>query len=58
MIDKHLLLSVSQAAAILGVTPRTIHAWRTRGYILAVELPNGRFLIPQAEIDRLAGVKP
>lgn len=50
----------ARAAMLLGITPKTLHAWRRRGYVLAIELPNGRFSIPASEIKRLSSnaVKP
>lgn len=50
----------ARAAMLLGITPKTLHAWRRRGYILAIELPNGRFSVPASEIERLTtqAVKP
>lgn len=53
-------IHAARAARLLGITTKTLHAWRRRGYILAIELPNGRFSIPASEIERLSSkaVKP
>ena len=47
------LESIKDTADILQVHPDTIHAWRKRGYILTVQLPNGRHAVPRSELDRL-----
>jgi predicted site-specific integrase-resolvase len=46
-------LSVADAARELNVTSETIHAWRRRGWLIAHKLPNGRFVVPVSEIERL-----
>jgi predicted site-specific integrase-resolvase len=58
MRDKQtVILKPSDAARQIGVATSTIHVWRRRGQILAVELPNGRYGIPQSEIERLSVVR-
>jgi predicted site-specific integrase-resolvase len=52
-----ILLKPSDAARKFGVATTTIHVWRRRGHILAVKLPNGRYGIPQSEIERLSVVR-
>lgn len=47
------LLTAPQAAQYLGITAQTLHTWRKKGYILASQLPNGRYGVPVAEITRL-----
>ena len=47
------LESIKDSADILNVHPDTLHAWRKRGYVLTVQLPNGRHVIPRSELDRL-----
>lgn len=51
------LSPIAQAAQALGITPATLHDWRRRGWILCTQLPNGRYLVPQSEIDRLTATE-
>lgn len=44
---------LAEAARRLGVTPQTLRSWKDRGYILCAQLPNGRYVVPQTEIERL-----
>ena len=49
------LLTISQAAAVLGVHPNTLRAWVDKGLVPATRLPSGyrRFSQEQiAEIER------
>lgn len=50
------LLSVNQAAAELGMRPRTLHQWITAGKVAATKLGDGRtsaYVITRAEVDTL-----
>ena len=47
------IIPAPQAAQHLGITPQTLHTWRKKGYILASQLPNGRYGVSVAEIDRI-----
>jgi putative resolvase len=49
------LYSVSKAAKILGVIPRTIRAWDATGKIKVVLSPSGRRMIQIEEINRILG---
>ena len=49
-------LTVSEFAKEVRVTPRSVHNWRIEGRILAVKLPNGRYLIPKSELTRIMEV--
>jgi hypothetical protein len=46
-------LTPPQFARLLGVTGSTVRGWRSRGYIRAHLLPNGRYVIPSSEVERL-----
>lgn len=47
------LVKSSLAANQLGITLPTFHAWRRRGYIHTIKLPNGCYAVPVTEIERL-----
>lgn len=51
------LVRPSEAARTIGITTQTLHAWRRRGYVVAIALPNGRFGIPTEEVTRLRGAR-
>lgn len=45
-------LTVTEAAEVLDLHPRTIRRWINKGYgPAAVELPNGRYRFPAAEFN-------
>lgn len=46
-------LATTDASRTLNITTQTLHNWRKRGYIAAVQLPNGRYRIPLSEVERL-----
>jgi hypothetical protein len=47
------LVTVAQAAAVLGVSPKTIYSWRARRYIAPVGLPlDGPALYDLDELER------
>lgn len=48
-------LTVTEAAGRLHMHPSTLRRWIQRGWISAWKLPNGRYLVPEAEIEK---VKP
>lgn len=50
-------ITPSQFAQQLNLSQRTIIAWIKAGWILHVQLPNGRRLIPLTELERLTTCK-
>ncbi|TVR15498.1 MAG: helix-turn-helix domain-containing protein [Planctomycetota bacterium] len=48
-------ISPSQAAQSLSVSVRTIHRWRKKGLIKAVQITPGTIRIPVSEMKRLVG---
>lgn len=50
------LLSLSEAAELLGVHPATLRRWSDQGDVLVMMTPGGHRRFPTAEIDRLRGV--
>jgi excisionase family DNA binding protein len=50
-------LSTVAAAEQLTVSPRTVLSWIKAGHLLAVKLPNGRYVVPFTEIERLTSVR-
>ena len=49
------LITPSQAAAMLGVTPRTLWRWQARGHITPYRLPNGFRRFSLEDVERLVG---
>ncbi len=47
------MLSISQAARMLGVHPQRLRAWEKRGLIKPVRLPSGVRRYPLSEIERI-----
>ncbi|HET8630747.1 MAG TPA: MerR family transcriptional regulator [Thermomicrobiales bacterium] len=47
------LLTISQAAARLGVHPNTLRAWADKGLVPHVKLPSGYRRFTVAEIERV-----
>jgi excisionase family DNA binding protein len=47
------LLSISEAAAELGIHPNTLRQWADKGIVQHVKLPSGYRRFPQAEVARL-----
>ena len=47
------LLTISQAAARLGVHPDTLRAWADKGLVPAVRTPTGYRRFDPAEIERV-----
>lgn len=47
---------ISQAACLLGVTPKTLRVWERQGKIHALRTPGNQRRYPQEEIDRLLGI--
>jgi len=56
MYQTNKLISIKEAAERLNVHQATVHSWRRRGYLASVKLPNGRYMIPSAELDRVMNV--
>lgn len=54
--DKSDLLSLTEAATLLGVHPATLRRWADQGDILVMVTPGGHRRFPRTEIDRLTGV--
>jgi len=49
------LITPSQAAAMLGVTPRTLWRWQAGGRITPQRLPNGFRRFRLDDVERLVG---
>lgn len=50
------MLSISQAAQLLGAHPQRLRAWEKRGLITPVRLPSGVRRYPLREIERILGM--
>ena len=48
------LISVSEAADILGISPWTVRAWIAQGKLGSAKLGSRR-LVPESEVERLIG---
>jgi predicted site-specific integrase-resolvase len=49
------LVTIAQAAAVLGVSPKTVYSWCDRGYIAVAHVdPNGRKFYDLDELEREA----
>ena len=46
-------VSTNEAARLLSVSPRTVLSWIKACHLMAAKLPNGRWIVPLTEIDRL-----
>lgn len=46
-------VSTNEAARLLSVSPRTVLSWIKACHLMAAKLPNGRYVVPLTEIDRL-----
>jgi excisionase family DNA binding protein len=46
-------ISTVEAARLLSVSPRTVLSWIRACRLMAAKLPNGRWIVPLTEIDRL-----
>lgn len=46
-------LKTGQAAAMLGVSPRTIEHWVRHERIQYIKTPGGRNLIPETEVEKI-----
>lgn len=51
------LLSLGEAAALLGVHPATLRRWADQGDVLVMVTPGGHRRFPRTEIERLKGVE-
>lgn len=51
------LLSLSDAAALLGVHPATLRRWADQGDVLVMVTPGGHRRFPRSEIERLRGIE-
>ena len=47
---------ISQAACLLGVTPKTLRVWEQQGKIYPIRTPGNQRRYPQKEIERLLGI--
>jgi len=56
MAGKERLLTVSEAAKLLRVSPLTVRRYIYSGKLRAVKTPGGRNRIPLSEVERLVGV--
>ncbi len=50
------LLSLSEAATLLGVHPATLRRWADQGDVLVMVTPGGHRRFPRTEIERLTGL--
>ncbi|MDX1421231.1 MAG: MerR family transcriptional regulator [Rubricoccaceae bacterium] len=50
------LLSLGEAAALLGVHPATLRRWSDQGDVLVMVTPGGHRRFPRTEVERLRGV--
>jgi len=48
------LITPTEAAAVLRISPRTLWRWQSRGHITPVRLPNGFRRFALEDIERLA----
>ena len=48
-------LRIGQAAAILGVNPRTVRRWLTLSQVAFYTTPGGERRIPTSEVERILG---
>ena len=55
MIDK--LHTVSEAARILNITPRTLRRWCKNGFAHALRTPTNHRRFTRSEVERLAGIE-
>jgi len=55
MIDK--LYTVSEAARILNITPRTLRRWCKNGFAHALRTPTNHRRFTRSEVERLAGIE-
>ena len=53
-MEKH--LTISKAAELLGVTPKTIRIWDADGKINTARTPGNQRRIPESEVERLLTV--
>ncbi len=51
------LLTLSEAAALLGVHPATLRRWADQGDILVMVTPGGHRRFPRSEVERLKGIE-
>jgi len=47
------LLTISQAAKVLGVHPNTLRSWADKGLIAHVKLPSGYRRFRRADVERV-----
>jgi excisionase family DNA binding protein len=52
--DQHLMLTVSEVAVRLGVSPRTIRHWSDIGYLPTRRTPGGQRRYSPAEVEAFA----
>ncbi len=53
MAQQERLLTISQAAARLGVHQNTLRSWADKGLVAHVKLPSGYRRFTSAEVERL-----
>jgi excisionase family DNA binding protein len=46
-------LKISEAAALLGVSVKTVRRWEDKGYLSAVRTPSGHRRFRRAEVEAL-----
>ena len=52
-MDQTNTYTVPRAAQLLNLTPQTLHSWRRKGWLVATQLPNGRYVVTADELARL-----
>jgi excisionase family DNA binding protein len=52
MTDTPKLLTITQAARMLGVSPSGLRRWADKGMVRTIKLPSGYRRFERAEIDR------
>lgn len=62
MVPRHLSVTSSEAAQMLGIPGHALHRWRERGWITAVEGPEingmGRYRYSRADVEALVANRP
>jgi excisionase family DNA binding protein len=51
--DAERLLTIREAAGIVGISPRTIARWVQRGELACITAPNGQILIRRADVEAI-----
>lgn len=49
------LMSIAEAAVLLGIHPETVRVWAREGRVHATKTITGRWRIPRSEVERALG---